>query len=130
MIFIKAFIFGGLICVIGQIFINLTKMTPARILVAFLIVGVFLEAIGIYGYFIDFAGAGATIPICGFGALLASGAIKGAKEGIIGAISGGMISASFGLSCAIFFGYLNAMLFKPRTKKQDIKRMESKNRIK
>lgn len=129
MIFIKAFIVGGLICVIGQILINLTKMTSARILVTFLLAGIILEAIGAYQPLIDFAGAGATVPISGFGSLLASGAIKGSAEGIVGAISGGVKAAAFGLSSAIFFGYLNAIIFKPHTKKQDIKRLKKVGKI-
>ncbi len=129
MIFLKAFVVGGLICVIGQILINLTKMTSARILVTFLLAGIILEAIGAYQTLIDFAGAGATVPISGFGALLARGAIEGSAEGVVGAISGGVKYAAFGLSSAIFFGYLNAIIFKPHTKKQDIKRSQKYRKI-
>lgn len=129
MIFIKAFVVGGLICVLGQILINLTKMTSARILVTFLVAGIILEAIGAFTPLVEFAGAGATVPICGFGSLLASGAIEGSKEGIVGAISGGVKAAAFGLSSAIFFGYLNAIIFKPHTKKQDIKRVRKSNKM-
>ncbi len=129
MIFIKAFVVGGIVCVIAQILINLTKMTSARILVTFLLAGILLEAVGAYQPFVEFAGAGATVPISGFGSLLASGAIEGAKEGIVGALCGGMKAAAFGLSSAIFFGYLNAIIFKPRTKKQDIKRIDKRKKI-
>jgi stage V sporulation protein AE len=114
--FIKAFIVGGTICLIAQIIINVTKLTAGRILVVFLLVGVILQAFGIYEYLVDFAGAGATIPISGFGFLLAKGAIEGAKTGILGAITGGLNSACAGVSAAIIFGFLFSLIFKPKSK--------------
>ena len=115
--FIKAFVVGGAICTIAQLLINYTKITSGRILVYFLLAGVFLQAIGVYQYIVDFAGAGATVPICGFGYLLAEGAIKGAQNGLYGAFTGGLVSASAGVTAAIVFGYLNALIFKAKSKK-------------
>lgn len=115
--FLKAFIVGGAICTIAQLLINYTKITSGKILVYFLLAGVFLQAIGVYQYIVDFAGAGATVPISGFGYLLAEGAIKGAKNGLLGAFTGGLASASAGITAAIVFGYLNALIFKPKSKK-------------
>lgn len=112
----KAFLVGGLICVIAQLLINYTKITSGKILVYFLLSGVLLRAVGLYQYLIDFAGAGATIPISGFGSLLADGAIKGAKEGLFSAITGGITSASAGLTSAIVFGYVFALIFSARSK--------------
>ena len=115
--FIKAFIVGGLICSIAQILINYTKITAGKILVYFMLAGVFLQAIGLYGYLVDFAGAGATVPISGFGYLLAKGAMDGAKEGLFGALTGGLKAASAGITAAILFGYIFALIFKPKSKK-------------
>ena len=99
MLFIKSFIIGGLICVIGQILIDKTKLTPARILVVFVTTGAVLGGFGIYQYLVDFAGAGATVPLTGFGNLLAKGAIKKVQEiGLIGAFTGGT-SATAGRNC-------------------------------
>ena len=117
LMFVKAFIVGGLICVIAQLLINYTKITSGKILVYFLLAGVFLQAIGVYEYIVDFAGAGATVPISGFGYLLAQGAIKGAKEGLFGALTGGVSSAAAGITAAIVFGYIFALIFKPKSKK-------------
>lgn len=117
LMFIKAFIVGGLICVIAQILINYTKMTAGKILVYFLLAGIVLQACGIYQILVDFSGAGATVPISGFGYLLAKGAIDGAREGIIGALTGGVVSAAAGLSAAIIFGYFFALVFKSKSKK-------------
>ena len=114
--FIKAFIIGGAICTIAQILINFTKVTAGKILVYFLLAGVFLRAVGLYGYLVEFAGAGATVPISGFGFLLADGAIKGAKRGLLYALTGGITSAAVGLTSAIIFGYLFALIFSPRSK--------------
>ncbi len=114
---IKAFVVGGLICVVGQILIDKTKLTPARILVSFTILGVILGAIGIYKPLVDFAGAGATVPIVGFGYNLAKGTLKGVNElGLLGALSGGVAAAAAGISAAIFFGFLIALIFKPSDK--------------
>ena len=116
---LKSFIVGGLICVIGQILIDKTKLTSARILVLFVTTGVILGGLGIYKYLIDFAGCGATVPLTGFGNLLAKGAISDVEKlGFIGAFSGGIKAASAGISAAIFFGYIAALVSKPKIKKQ------------
>ena len=116
---LKCFIVGGLICVIGQILIDKTKLTPARILVIFVTTGAILGGLGIYQYLVDFAGAGATVPLTGFGYNLAKGAIEGVKQsGLIGAFTGGVKAAAGGISAAIFFGYLAALISKPKMKKQ------------
>ncbi len=117
MSYFNAFIVGGVICVIGQIIINKTKLTPAHVLVLFVTLGVVLTAIGIYEPIVKFAGAGATVPIPGFGYALAKGAIKGVEEnGILGAFTGGISSTAGGITAAIVFGYLMAVLFNPKTK--------------
>lgn len=115
--FIKAFVVGGLICVIAQLLINYTKITSGKILVYFLLSGAFLRAIGVYPLLVEFAGAGATVPICGFGNLLADGAIKGAKISLFKAITGGMTVAAAGLTSAIVFGYVFALIFRAKSKK-------------
>lgn len=116
---LKCFIVGGLLCVIGQILIDKTKLTPARILVIFVTTGTVLGGLGIYQYLVDFAGSGATVPLTGFGYNLAKGAIEGVKQfGIIGAFTGGVKAAAGGISAAIFFGYLASLISKPKMKKQ------------
>ena len=116
---LKAFLVGGLICTIGQILIDKTKLTSARILVLFVTTGVILGGLGIYQYLIDFAGCGATVPLTGFGNLLAKGAITDVKSnGILGAFTGGIKAAAAGISAAIFFGYIAALVSKPKIKKQ------------
>lgn len=116
--YLKVFAGGGIICTIGQILINKTKMTSARILVIFLLSGVVLELFGAFRYLESFFKAGVTVPIMGFGSSLAKGALKGAKEaGITGALGGGMEAVSVGLSCAIFFGFAFSLIFKSKTKK-------------
>ena len=116
---LKCFIIGGLICIIGQILIDKTKLTPARILVTFVTTGAILGGLGIYQYLVDFAGAGATVPLTGFGYNLAKGAIEGVKQsGLIGAFTGGVKAAAGGIAAAIFFGYLAALISKPKMKKQ------------
>ena len=115
--YLKVFLVGGIICAIGQLLLDFTKLTSARILVIFLLIGVFLQAIGVYQAIIDFGGAGATVPITGFGYTLAKGAMEGAKEGLLEALTGGMVAAAAGLSAAIIFGYLVASIFMSRTKK-------------
>lgn len=117
LMFLKAFVFGGLICVIAQMLINVTKLTAGRILVYFLLAGVVLGALGLYKRFVDFAGAGATVPISGFGYLLAEGARQGAQKGLFGAITGGLTAASMGIASAIVFGYIFAVFFSPKSKK-------------
>ncbi len=114
--FLKAFLVGGAICSIAQLIINKTKLTSGKILVLFLMCGLFFQAIGLYKYLVDFAGAGATVPISGFGYLLAEGAIKGAKVSLLNAVTGGLISASAGVTSAVVFGYLFALIFKPKSK--------------
>lgn len=115
--YLKVFAVGGLVCMLGQVLINTTKMTSARILVTFLLLGVVLEACGVFKYIEEFAHAGITVPITGFGANLAKGAIKGVKEdGILGAVKGGMSAVSAGLTSAIFFGFIFALIFKSKTK--------------
>ena len=116
LMYLKAFIVGGLICAIAQFIINVTKLTSGKILVYFMLSGLVLQALGLYKYLVDFAGAGATVPISGFGYLLAEGAIKGAKSGLLGAITGGLSSASAGVTAAVLFGYLFAMIFKSKSK--------------
>ena len=116
---LKCFVIGGLICVIGQILIDKTKLTPARILVIFVTTGTILGGLGIYKYLVDFAGAGATVPLTGFGYNLAKGAIEGVKEtGLVGAFTGGVKSAAGGIAAAVFFGYLASLISKPKMKKQ------------
>ena len=117
LMFVKVFFVGGTICTIAQILINYTKITAGKILVYFLLAGVFLQAIGVYKYLVDFAGAGATVPISGFGFLLADGAIKGAKKSLFDAITGGITSAGMGITAAIIFGYVLSIIFKSKSKK-------------
>lgn len=115
--FVKAFAVGGLICMIAQIVINITDLTAGKILVIFMMSGIVLQGLGLYQYVVDFAGAGATVPISGFGYLLASGAIKGAQKGLFGAFTGALSAASAGISAAVIFSFLMAMFFKSRSKK-------------
>lgn len=115
--FLKAFAVGGLICAIAQVIINFTDLTAGKILVLFLLIGVAAQGLGLYQYLVDFAGAGATVPICGFGYLLANGAIQGAEKGLFGAVTGAFSAASAGISAAIVFSYIMAMIFKSKTKK-------------
>ena len=115
--YLKAFAVGGAICTIAQLLINYTKITSGKILVYFLLSGVFLQSIGVYQYLVDFAGAGATVPISGFGYLLADGAMKGAEKSLFDAITGGLKAASMGITAAVVFGYVFALIFKPRSKK-------------
>ena len=115
--FAKAFVVGGGICMIAQIVINFTDLTAGKILVLFMLAGVVLQSLGLYEYLVEFAGAGATVPISGFGYLLANGAIKGAQKGLFGAFTGALSSASAGVSAAVIFSFLMAMLFRSRSKK-------------
>lgn len=117
LMYIKVFLVGGAICTIAQLIINYTKLTSGKILVYFLLAGVFLQAIGVYQYLVDFAGAGATVPICGFGYLLAKGAMDGAKNGLFDAITGGLTAGALGVTAAIVFGYLFSIIFKSKSKK-------------
>ena len=116
---LRCFIVGGIICIIGQILIDKTKLTPARILVVFVTTGAILGGLGIYKYLVDFAGAGATVPLTGFGYNLAKGAIKGVHEnGLIGAFTGGVTASAGGIAAAIFFGYIASLISKPKMKKE------------
>ena len=116
---VKCFVVGGLICVIGQILIDKTKLTPARILVIFVTTGVILGGLGVYKYLVDFAGAGATVPLTGFGYNLAKGTIEAVKnDGIIGAFTGGLKASAGGIAAAVFFGYIASLISKPKMKKQ------------
>lgn len=115
--YLKAFFLGGLLCVIGQVLIDKTKLTPARILVAYVVSGVILGAIGVYDYLVEWGGAGATVPLTGFGYLLSQG-VRDAVDamGIRGALMGGIKAAAGGITAAIFFGVLSAFIFRPRDK--------------
>ena len=117
LMFLKVFAVGGAICTIAQLLINYTKITAGKILVYFLLSGLLLQSVGVYQYLVDFAGSGATVPISGFGYLLAKGAMEGAKESLFKAITGGITSAGMGITAAIVFGYLFALIFKSRSKK-------------
>ena len=117
LIFVKAFVVGGLICVIGQVLIQTTKLTSARILVLYVVAGVVLTAIGVYKPLVDFAGAGATVPLTGFGYSLAMGAVEAVNSyGLFGALAGGVTRTAAGIAAAVFFGLLNALIFKPKAK--------------
>ncbi|MBO5103227.1 MAG: SpoVA/SpoVAEb family sporulation membrane protein [Clostridia bacterium] len=117
LIYLKVFLVGGLVCMIGQILIITTQMTSARILVSFLLLGAFLEIIGVYQTIYNFAGAGIAIPITGFGASLARGAIDaGQNLGLIGVLTGGLTATAGGIAAAIFAGFVVAMIFNSRTK--------------
>ncbi len=114
--FLKAFAVGGLICTVAQIVINFTELTSGKILVLFMLSGIVLTALGLYQPLVDFAGAGATVPISGFGYLLANGAMKGAQEGLFEALTGPLAAASAGVSAAVVFSFIMALIFKSHTK--------------
>jgi len=116
--YVKAFLCGGVLCIIGQILIDRTSMTPARILVSYVVAGVILGGVGLYQPIIDWAGAGATVPLTGFGSLLAKGTKKAvAEKGLIGALTGGITAAAGGIAAAVFFGFLVALIFKSKPKR-------------
>lgn len=116
---LKAFIVGGLICCIGQIMLDKTKITSARILVTFVTIGCILGGLGLYQPLVNFAGCGATVPLTGFGNLLAKGVISDINSsGFLGIFTGGIKAASGGIAAAIFFGYFASLLSKPKIKKQ------------
>lgn len=118
-ILLKCFVTAGIICIIGQILIDKTKLTPAKILVIFVTSGAILGGLGVYQYLVDFAGAGATVPLTGFGYNLAKGAIEAVQQmGLVGAFIGGVKAAAGGIAAAVFFGYLAALISKPKMKKQ------------
>ena len=115
--YVNAFLCGGLLCAIGQIIIDKTQLTPARILVGYVVTGVFLQAIGVYQYLVDLCGAGATVPLTGFGYCLAKGVAQSvAESGLLGALMGGITSAAGGITAAVFFGAVVAMLCKSKPK--------------
>lgn len=114
---VKAFLVGGVLCAAGQILIDKTKLTPARILTAYVVTGVILGAVGVYEPFAKWAGAGATVPLLGFGNVLVQGVKKAvAESGLLGAFTGGFTSAAGGICAAVFFGFLVALVCKPRDK--------------
>ncbi len=115
--YLKAFVIGGLFCLIGQILIDKTTLTPARILVGYVVTGVILGALGLYQPILDFAGAGASVPLTGFGATLAKGVKEAVDEsGALGILTGGLKATAGGISAAIIFGLLAGILFKPKDK--------------
>jgi len=117
MIYVYAFIVGGILCAIGQLFIDKTMLTPARILVGFVVGGAILTALGVYEPLVKFAGAGATVPISGFGYLLAQGAKDAVTaNGWTGVLTGGITAAAGGITAAVLFGFIMAMIFSPKEK--------------
>ena len=116
--YLKAFAVGGVLCVIGQLLIDKTKLTPARILTAYVVSGVILGAVGLYQPLADWAGAGATVPLTGFGNTLAMGVKKAVEtDGLLGVFTGGLSASAGGIAAAVIFGYLIAIIFKPKEKK-------------
>lgn len=110
---LRAAVFGGLLCAVAQILIDKTKLTPARILVLYVVMGVFLGAVGLYGPFAEYVGAGATVPLTGFGYNIAKGVVEAVdKDGFIGVLSGGLTAAAAGTSAALFLGFVAALIFK------------------
>lgn len=115
--YLKVFLVGGALCAIGQALIDYTKLTPARILVSYVVAGVILGGLGIYQPLVDFAGAGATVPLTGFGWLLSKGVKEAVSEkGLLGILSGGLTATSAGIAAAVFFGLVFALIFKPKDK--------------
>lgn len=115
--YLKAFVVGGSFCVIAQILIDKTRLTPARILVSYVVAGVFLTAVGVYQPIVDFGGAGATVPLTGFGYALASGVKNAVEEkGLFGAITGGITAASSGITAVMVLGLIAALIFRPKPK--------------
>jgi stage V sporulation protein AE len=115
--YLKAFVVGGGLCLLGQLLIEFTKLTPARILVGYVVAGVVLGGTGLYQPLVDFAGAGATVPLCGFGNLLATGVRRAVEEkGLLGVLTGGLTAAAGGISAAVLFGLAAALIFKPGDK--------------
>lgn len=115
--YLNAFLCGGILCAVGQILIDRTRLTPARILTGYVVAGVFLSAVGLYQPLADWGGAGATVPLTGFGHALAQGAIRAVQEtGLLGAFTGGLTATAGGIAAAIFFGFLAALCFKPKPK--------------
>lgn len=118
LLYLKVFAVGGALCAVGQILIDKTKLTPARILTSYVVAGVILGAVGVYEPFSEWAGAGATVPLLGFGNTLARGVRNAVKtQGILGAFTGGLTASSAGICAAVFFGVIIALLCKPKEKK-------------
>ena len=116
--YVKAFLVGGALCAVGQILIDRTALTPARILTGYVVAGVILGALGLYGPLAEWTGAGASVPLTGFGNTLAKGVKKAVEErGLLGVMTGGLTSSAGGIAAAVFFGYLAAIIFRPREKK-------------
>ena len=116
--YLQAFLCGGVLCAIGQLLIDKTQLTPARILTGYVVAGVLLQAVGVYQYMVDWGGAGATVPLTGFGYCLAKGVAKAvAEKGILGAFTGGLTATAGGVAAAVFFGVLMAIIFKPKDKR-------------
>ena len=114
---LKAFLVGGILCAVGQILIDRTKLTPARILVAYVVSGVVLGGVGVYDYLVDLGGAGATVPLTGFGYTLAKGVEKAVDEfGLLGALTGGLTATAGGITAAITFGWIASLVSKPHIK--------------
>ncbi|MEG1108338.1 MAG: stage V sporulation protein AE [Oscillospiraceae bacterium] len=117
MTYLKAFAVGGVFCAIGQLLVDKTKLSPARILSAYVVAGVILGAVGIYQPLADWAGAGATVPLTGFGNLLAKGVREAvAEKGLVGAFTGGFAASAAGISAAVFFGLIVSLIFKSKDK--------------
>ena len=115
--YLKAFVIGGAICMLGQVLIDLTRLTPARILVCYVVLGVILGGAGVYEKLVEFAGAGATVPLTGFGNTLAKGVREAVQEqGILGARTGGLKASAAGIAAAVFFGFLAALVCSPKDK--------------
>ena len=116
--YLQAFLWGRVLCAIGQLLIDKTQLTPARILTGYVVAGVLLQAVGVYQYVVDWGGAGATVPLTGFDYCLAKGVAKAvAEKGILGAFTGGLTATAGGVAAAVFFGVLMAIIFKPKDKR-------------
>ena len=116
--YLNAFLCGGLLCAVGQIILDRTNLTPARILTGYVVAGVFLQAVGVYQYVVDWGGAGATVPLTGFGYSLAKGVARAvAEKGLLGVITGGLTATSGGTAAAVVFGLLMAILCRPKEKR-------------
>ena len=116
--YLNAFLCGGLLCAVGQIILDRTNLTPARILTGYVVAGVFLQAVGVYQYMVDWGGAGATVPLTGFGYSLAKGVARAvAEKGLLGVITGGPTATSGGIAAAVVFGLLMAILCRPKEKR-------------
>ena len=116
--YLNAFLCGGLLCAVGQIILDRTNLTPARILTGYVVAGVFLQAVGVYQYVVDGGGAGATVPLTGFGYSLAKGVARAvAEKGLLGVITGGLTATSGGIAAAVVFGLLMAILCRPKEKR-------------